>query len=78
MTAQPAPDADPVSPAFNEELAGVLNRHSLDAYCGVPDYLLASFVVSVLRGLRKMNWNHLLNHGPSYPSGFPNRGEQKL
>jgi len=37
--------------AFRKELAGLLNRHSMENGSNTPDYLLADYLIACLRGL---------------------------
>jgi hypothetical protein len=44
-----------ITQAFEKELTAVLNSHSIDALCNIPDYLLAEYIVRSLDSLQKMN-----------------------
>lgn len=39
---------------FEEDLIRLINSYGVDAYCSVPDYILASFVVSVLHNQKDL------------------------
>lgn len=39
---------------FEQELQALINRHSVDAHCETPDFLLAENVVSHLKATRDM------------------------
>ena len=38
---------------FEEELAEVINRHSVDAECNTPDYVLARYIKDILGAYSK-------------------------
>lgn len=47
---------------FEEELRSALNRHSIDAYCGIPDFILAGTLCSFLKAMAQCSidtdaWN---------------------
>ena len=41
--------------AFERDLADVLNKHGLDNYAGMPDYILAQYVTNALGALKLAN-----------------------
>lgn len=47
--------------AFERDMAEVLNKHGLDAYAGMPDYILAQYITNALGALKmahKANEKH--------------------
>lgn len=52
---------------FTEELSRLLNRHGLDAFCAVPDYILASSVVDHLRNMACTQYAiHIFEESPEW------------
>jgi len=41
-------------PSFDSELEELINKHGIDNDCGVPDYILASFMIQSLEPLQNM------------------------
>lgn len=50
MHEQHIPDIEGI-PDFKRELAGVLNKFSMDNYAGMPDFVLAQAIATILDGL---------------------------
>ncbi len=42
------------SEVFENELRALLNRHSIDALCDLPDFVLAQYLVHALVGLKRV------------------------
>jgi hypothetical protein len=40
---------------FRTALTKLLNAHSMDSFCNVPDYLLANLLIAVMEGLARAN-----------------------
>lgn len=48
--------------AFEEDLRASLNKHSIDAYCEIPDFILAATLVEFLKAMAQCSlvtnaWN---------------------
>lgn len=45
---------------FRQELRELLNRYGKDSHTGVPDFILAQFIESMLDNMRTMNEDTML------------------
>jgi hypothetical protein len=43
------PECTCEAPTFEQELVGLINKHSMERYSGTPDWILANFLAMVLR-----------------------------
>lgn len=51
-------------PQFERELQSLLNRYSIDAACGTPDFILVEYICSNLEALRRTAYRkHMLSRG---------------
>jgi hypothetical protein len=49
---------------FEKDLAQVINRHSLDAYTGVADCVLAEYVMNCIEALQTANLKNWIHQPP--------------
>lgn len=52
-------------PEFQEELRALLNRHSLDAACNTPDFILAGMLTEQLESYRRVMNVNIEWHAPA-------------
>lgn len=52
------------SPVFEKALTGLINAHSIDAYCSVPDYILARYIICTLEAQRDLLITYWTGHDP--------------
>jgi hypothetical protein len=50
---------------FQKELQTLINSYSIDNYCQTPDFLLSSYLVENLRGIRRLVVSREQWHGRS-------------
>jgi len=48
---------------FTREIASVINRHSVDSVLGIPDFILAEFIVDQLDTIENLHLEEKHFHG---------------
>lgn len=64
----------PSNSTFRQDLIELINRHSIDAYCNIPDYLLAEFVmyqISIIKKTTDAAWLMYRRQRPTERDGTP-------
>lgn len=67
----------PLSPKFQSELQGLLNKHSVEGECDMPDFLLAEMLCQVIRAVgspfkKTLDWHgtrSVCHPGPAENTG---------
>jgi len=60
---------------FERELAGLINRYSVDASCNTPDFMLAAYLNDCLTAYRKITaWHGLWESSDGVPEALRETG----